>query len=114
MEHDFSLRKFLRQFRSVRVLRMYPFISFIREVGLSLQQDDSIFPVLEEIEVSISPLTNLDSKKHQRLRAAKARAGLERFVSARSRAGRPVKVTIEIRSKKKQKREMRVLYPRMY
>jgi len=45
-EHVFSLREFLRQFRSVRVLRVS---SFMREVGFHLQQDDgeAILPVLE-------------------------------------------------------------------
>ena len=45
-EHIFSLRKFLRQFRSVRVLRVD---TFMREVGLYLQKDEAIFPVLINI-----------------------------------------------------------------
>jgi hypothetical protein len=94
--HSFSLREFLCQFRSVRVLRMDP---FIREVELILRQDDgrSIFPVLEEIEVSISLLTIHDSDEnheYQRRRVAETLAPLEPFVSARERAGRHVKVTI--------------------
>jgi hypothetical protein len=51
---DFSLRGYLRQFRSVRVLRVNP---FVREVGLWLRQGDggeAIMPVLEKIELSIS------------------------------------------------------------
>ena len=66
----------------------------MREVGLSLQQDDggSILPVLEEIEVSISPLTK-NSDEYER-HAAKALAAFQPFVSARKRAGRLVKVTI--------------------
>jgi hypothetical protein len=53
--HVCLLREFLRQFRSVRVLRVNP---FVREVGLCLQQDqddgEAIFPVLEQVELSIS------------------------------------------------------------
>jgi hypothetical protein len=84
------LRKFLRQFRSVRVLRVNP---FIREVGLYLQQDDgeAILPVLEEIEFSISRLTRYSDEEYQR-RAAEALAAFEPFVSARERAGRVVNV----------------------
>jgi hypothetical protein len=57
LEHVFSLRKFLRQFRSVEVLRVIP---FMREVGLYLQQDDgeALLPALEEIELSISHWTS--------------------------------------------------------
>ena len=97
----FSLRGFLRQFPSVRVLRVDSFIreAFIQEVGLSLQQDDgeAILPVLEEIEVSIlSHLTNISEREcHRHL--AEARAAFEPFVSARKRAGRIVKVTTVIR-----------------
>ena len=36
-EDDFPLREFLRQFRGVGLLRLYP---FVREVGLCLQQED--------------------------------------------------------------------------
>jgi hypothetical protein len=91
----FPLRNFLRQFRSVRVLRIDP---LIHEVGRFLQQDDaagrSTFPVLEEIEVSILPVTNYSYEKRQHRRTAEALAALESFVSARERAGRLVKVTI--------------------
>jgi hypothetical protein len=88
-EHVFSLRKFLRQFRSVKVLRVIP---FMRKVGLCLQQDDgeAILPVLEEIESSIFHRTRC-SDENQR-RRAKALAAFEPFVSARERAGRIVKV----------------------
>jgi hypothetical protein len=89
-EHFFSLREFLRQFRSVKVLRVDP---FIREVALYLQQDDEegILPVLEEIELSIPRLTRYSDEEYQR-RAAEALATFEPFVSARERAGRLVKV----------------------
>jgi hypothetical protein len=88
--HGSSLREFLRQFRSVKVLRVLP---FMREVGLCLQQDDgeAILPALEEIEVSISLLTKYSVEEYQR-RAAEALAAFEPFVSARERAGRLVKV----------------------
>jgi hypothetical protein len=74
-DNNFSLREFLRQFRSVRVLRMN---RFVREVGLYLQQDDgeAILPVLEEVELSISRLTG-DSDKVYRRRAAEALAAFE-------------------------------------
>jgi hypothetical protein len=89
LERVFSLRKFLRHFRSVRVLRVNP---FVREVGLYLQQIDgeAILPVLEEIQL-ISYLIRCSDEEHQR-RVAEARAALEPFVSARERAGRIVKV----------------------
>ena len=86
----FSLRESLRQFRSVRVLRMNP---FVREVGLYLQQDDgeAILPVLEEVELSISGRTRYldedDDEEHQR-RAAEALAVFEPC----ERAGHLVKV----------------------
>jgi hypothetical protein len=85
--HDFSLPEFLRQFRSVRVLRVNPFY-FVRELGLCLRQDvgEAIFPLLEEIELSD------DSDKEYQCRAAEAVAALEPFASARGRAGRLVKV----------------------
>jgi hypothetical protein len=90
LEHVFSLRKFLRQFRSVKVLRVLP---FMREVGLCLQQDDgeALLPALEEIELSISHWTSHSDEEYQR-RAAEALAAFEPFVSARERAGRLVKV----------------------
>jgi hypothetical protein len=89
-EHAFSLRENLRQFRSVRVLRVN---LFMREVGLCLQQDEgeAILPVLEEIELSISRLTRYSDEEYQR-RVAEALAAFEPFVSARERAGRVVKV----------------------
>jgi hypothetical protein len=93
-EHVFSLREFLRQFRSVRVLRVKN--PFLWEVGLYLQQDDgqAILPVLEEIELSISYWTRYSDEEYQR-RAAKALADFEPFVSAREREGRSVKVYCE-------------------
>jgi hypothetical protein len=77
----FSFPEFLRQFRSVRVLRLNP---FMREVGLCLQQDDgeAILPVLEEIELSISHLTRCSNEEYQR-RAAEWLAVFEPFVSTR-------------------------------
>ena len=89
-EHIFSLREFLRQFRSIKVLRVDP---FIREVALYLQQDDEegILPLLEEIELSIPRLTRDSDEEYQR-RADEALATFEPFVSARERAGSLVKV----------------------
>jgi hypothetical protein len=91
-EDFFSLREFFRQFVSVRVLRVDP---YMREVPLSLQQDDgeAILPVLEEIELSISRLTKNSDEEWER-HAAEALAVFEPFVSARKRAGRVVKVII--------------------
>jgi hypothetical protein len=90
LETIYPLREFLRQFRSVRVLRLDP---FIREVGLYLQQDDgeAILPLLEEIELSISHLKRCSYKDFKR-RTAEELAAFEPFVSARERAGRLVKV----------------------
>ena len=86
------LREFFRQFRSVRMLRLHP---FMQEVALSLQQDDGevILPVLEEIECSISRTSrySYSDEEYQR-RAAGAMAAFEPFVSARKRAGCLVKV----------------------
>ena len=72
-EQGSLLRDSLRQFHSVRVLGVN---SFIREVGLYLQQDDgeAMLPVLEEIELSIY-----------------IRRGLG-VLRPHERAGRPVKV----------------------
>ena len=83
-EPIFSMREFLRQFRSVRVLRVSPF-PFVRELGLYLQQNygEAIFPLLEEIE--------LFDEEYQR-RAAEALATFQPFASARDRAGRLVKI----------------------
>jgi len=75
----FSLREFLRQFRSVKVLRVNP---FVREVGLYLKQDDdgeAILPVLEQVELS--------DQEYQR-RVAEALAAFEPC----ERAGRLVNV----------------------
>jgi len=90
LEAFFPLREFLRQFRSVRVFRVDP---FMREVGHYLQQDDgeAIFPALEEIELLISRLKGHSDEEHQR-RAAEELAAFEPFVSARERAGRLLKV----------------------
>jgi hypothetical protein len=83
-EHVFSLREFLRQFRSVRVLRVSP-LSFVQRVGLLLQQADgeAILPLLEEIEISDGE----DSE--YRRRAAEAVAALK---PSCERTGRLVKV----------------------
>jgi hypothetical protein len=61
----FSLRNFLRWFRSVRVLRVDP---FTREVALCLQMDDgqAILPVLEEIELSVLRLTRNSDEEYLR------------------------------------------------
>jgi F-box-like len=84
----FSMRDFLRQFRSVRVLRVNP---FVREIGLYLRQDDdgeAIFPVLEQVEISISHLKRYSSDEEYELHVAEARAAFEPC----ERAGRLVKV----------------------
>jgi len=90
LEQKFSLRESLHQFRSVRVLRVDP---FIREIGLYLQQDDgrAVFPVLEEIELSILHSTGYSDKESQRL-AAEELVAFETFDSAHERADRLVKV----------------------
>jgi hypothetical protein len=84
------LREFLRQFRSVRVLRVNP---IIWDVVFYLRQDDGegILPALEEIELSNSHLTRYSDGEYRR-RAARELAAFEPFVSARERAGRLVKV----------------------
>jgi hypothetical protein len=67
----FSMRDFLRQFRSVRVLRVNP---FVREIGLYLRQDDdgeAIFPVLEQVEISISHLKRYSSDEEYELQQTK-------------------------------------------
>ena len=83
-----SLREFLRQFCSAKVLRVN---RFLQEVGLYLQQDEGIMPVLEEIEVSISRFTDDSDEEYQR-RAAFTLAAFEPLVSTRERAGRIIKV----------------------
>jgi hypothetical protein len=82
---EHSLREFLRQFRSVRMLRVSP-LSFAQRVRLLLQQDngEAVLPLLEEIELS-------DGEEYKR-RAAKAVADFKPFVSARGRTGHLVKV----------------------
>jgi hypothetical protein len=92
-QHDFSFREFLRQFRSVKVLQLNPFIP---EVALSLQQDDAeaLLPLLEEIELSapsISRSTKGPDEEYQH-RVAAQLAAFEPFVSAREQTGRPVNV----------------------
>ena len=91
-ERVLPLCEFLRQFRSVRVLRVFP---FMRTVGLHLRQDDeeAILPLLEEIEVSVSHIVGYSDEQHQG-RVAEALAAFEPFVSARERMGRVVKVSI--------------------
>ena len=87
----FSMRQFLRQFRSVRLLRVNPFVP---PIGLYLKQDDdgeAIMPVLEKIELSIPPsrpLSNVSDAAVYRHRSAEALAAFEPC----ARAGRPVKV----------------------
>ena len=92
-QHDFPLREFLRRFRSVKVLRLDPFVP---EVALSLQQDDgeALLPLLEEIELSARPIsrsTNGPDEEYQH-RAAAELAAFEPFVSTREQTGRPVNV----------------------
>ncbi len=91
-EHVFPLREFLRQFRSVKVLRVDPFVP---EVALALMQDNegAVFPVLEEIELLISRSTSGPDEEHRRRRAAEELGAFEPFVSVREQAGRPVKVS---------------------
>jgi hypothetical protein len=92
-QHDFPLCEFLRQFRSVKVLRLDPFVP---EVALSLQQDDgeALLPLLEDIELSAPPISRStkDPDDEYQHRAAAELAAFEPFVSARERAGRVVKV----------------------
>ena len=90
--HVFTLREFLRQFCSVRVLLVDP---FIREVGLYLQHDGGgdIFPVLEKIELSNMRLSGCSDEEYQRY-IAQTLAAFEPFVSSRERAGRRVKVSL--------------------
>jgi hypothetical protein len=88
-EAVFPMRDFLRQFRSVRVLRVNP---FVREIGFCLREDEdddgeTIFPVLEEVEISISRLKGYSSDEEYQLRVAEARAAFEPC----ERAGRFVK-----------------------
>jgi len=92
-QHEFPLREFLRQFRSVKVLRLDPFVP---EVALSLQQDDGevLLPLLEEIELSARPIsrsTKGPDEEYQH-RAATELAAFEPFVSTREQTGRPVNV----------------------
>jgi F-box-like len=86
-EHVFSLREFLRQFRSVRVLRVNP---FVQNVGLYLKQDDgeAILPVLEQVELSITSRSNICSDEEYQRRVAEALTAFEPC----ERAGRLVKV----------------------
>jgi len=92
-QHDFPLREFLRQFRSVKVLRLDPFVP---EVALSLRQDDgeAFLPFLEEIELSARPISRSakgPDEEYQHCAAAELVA-FEPFVSTREQTGRPVKV----------------------
>jgi hypothetical protein len=85
-----SMPDFLRQFRSVRLLRVNP---FMEEIGLYLKKDEdgqeAILPVLEQVEISISRRVPRGcSDKEYELRVAEALAAFEPC----ERAGRPVKV----------------------
>jgi hypothetical protein len=92
-QHDFPLREFLRLFRSVKVLRLDPFVP---EVALSFQQDDgeALLPILEQIELSVPPISQStegpDEEYHRR--TAAELAAFEPFVSAREQTGCPVKI----------------------
>jgi len=90
----FPLREFFRQFHSIKMLRVDPFVP---EVALYLQQGDgeAFLPLLEEIELSARPIsrpTEGPDEEYQR-RAAAELSAFEPFVSAREQAGRPVKVS---------------------
>jgi hypothetical protein len=92
-QHDFPLREFLRLFRSVKVLRLDPFVP---EVALSLQQDDgeALLPILEQIELSVPQISRSiegPNEEYQRRTAAEL-AAFEPFVSAREQTGCPVKI----------------------
>jgi hypothetical protein len=84
-QYDLRLREFLRQFRSVKVLRLDR--PFVPEIALSLQQDDgdTLLPLLEEIELSVPRSTKGIDEEYQL-------AAFEPFVSAREHTGRPVNV----------------------
>jgi hypothetical protein len=77
--------EFLRQFRSVRLLRVNP---FVEEIGHYLKQDEeeAILPVLEQVEISISRRGCPDEE--YQLRVAEALAAFEPC----ERAGRSLKV----------------------
>jgi hypothetical protein len=81
------MRDFLRQFRSVRLLRVNP---FVQEIGIYLKQDEdgqeAIFPVLEQVEISILRRGCADEMYESRV--VEALAAFEPW----ERAGRPVKV----------------------
>jgi hypothetical protein len=88
-EHVFSTREFLRQLRSVTVLRVNP---FVWHVGVHLKHDqdneEAILPVLEQVELIIS--RSIRSPDMYQRRKADALAAFEPC----ERAGRPVKVYI--------------------
>ena len=92
-QHDFPLREFLRHFRSVKMLYLYPFVP---EVALSFHQDDreALLPLLEEIVLSAPPLSQmtkgLDGEYQHRVAAELA--AFEPLISAREQTGRPVNI----------------------
>jgi len=92
-QNDLPLREFLRQFRSVRVLRLDPFVP---EVALALRQDngESFLPLLEEIVLSAPPIpwSTIGPDEEYQHRSAAELAAFKQFVSARERVGRPVYV----------------------
>jgi hypothetical protein len=94
LQHDFPLREFLRQFRSVKVLRLNPFVP---EVALSLRQDDgeALLPLLEEIVLSAPPISRSTKGPDEEYqdRSAAELAAFEPFVSAREQMGRHVKIS---------------------
>ena len=77
----FPMRDFLRQFLSVRVLRVNPFVREIEFCFREEEYDDdggeAIFPVLEKVEISISRSKRDSSCEEYQLRAAEARAAFE-------------------------------------
>jgi hypothetical protein len=106
LEDVFSLREFLRQFRSVRLLRVNP---FVWQVGRYLKQDDdgeAVLPVLEQVELSI-PRSARYSGEYQR-HAAEALAAFESC----ERGGRLVKVnhSEQTQTQSRNARSMHVMY----
>ena len=54
--------EFIRQFRSVRMLRVNPFVP---PLGRDLKQDEAIFPVLEEVKISVPGLRGCSQEEYQ-------------------------------------------------
>jgi hypothetical protein len=88
-EDVFPMRDFLRQFRSVMVLRVNPFVP---QGGRYLKHDDdgeeAILPALEKVKISAPRLRGCSDEEYQR-RAAEVLAAFEPY----ERVGPPVKVS---------------------